>query len=539
MPSNSNHVWVKQKKISCPNDHEILLKGFVSREVLSQLVEALSQEKVNTERISLIIGQIRDTFALIIKLSGSFFVCTDHVASTNIFLATDSLGLTLPKIRILNNQENTIDSWSIRQVLMSGFVGSHGTVFNNVRKVPAGCWALIRQGNVECVIPHFSYLPNDISSVSPGPDSNKSFESELTDTVLEIFERIRQMYDGEQIVVPLSGGFDSRLVASALHRVGCKNVVCFSYGKSHSWEKEASRAVASKLGFKWINVSYDKPFISKFFSGTTYEHYVEERFEPSGVLHFQELPALWSITQKRLISQHSIFMNGSTGDFLAGGHIPVELFSSAGNEFPNFFRFFLNKHYSLWGDLRDSETDRRIIDMLESDLEFHFRGVRSEVNAAHCLELLEWYGRQSNLIMTMQYVYEFFGYNWHLPLWDKRLVDFFADLPLDHKRHKNFYKEVLVKNNWGGVWQGIPVNNNKVNPISLRLSRYLIKSLSHACCPSCWQAIDRRFFEFYLDEVYNPSCRSYWDIVWNGRGVRNRLSWVALDYVRSLGVESS
>ena len=43
-------------------------------------------------------------------------------------------------------------------------------------------------------------------------------------------KKLSKSCEGKQIAIPLSGGYDSRLIASGLHKIGFKNVICFSYG---------------------------------------------------------------------------------------------------------------------------------------------------------------------------------------------------------------------------------------------------------------------------------------------------------------------
>lgn len=40
-------------------------------------------------------------------------------------------------------------------------------------------------------------------------------------------------------------------------------------------------------------------------------------------------------------------------------------------------------------------------------------------------------------------IWDFFGFQFLLPLWDKELYDFFLHMPFEHKSDKNLYKETL------------------------------------------------------------------------------------------------
>src|SRR4029077_5484177 len=58
------------------------------------------------------------------------------------------------------------------------------------------------------------------------------------------------------IVVPMSGGYDSRLIGVSLRDLGCRKVICYSYGVPGNWESRISRELADYLGFPWLFVPY-------------------------------------------------------------------------------------------------------------------------------------------------------------------------------------------------------------------------------------------------------------------------------------------
>jgi len=46
------------------------------------------------------------------------------------------------------------------------------------------------------------------------------------------------------------------MIARMLKRVGCKDVLCFSYGRPGIWEAPVSRHIAESLGYPWVFVPY-------------------------------------------------------------------------------------------------------------------------------------------------------------------------------------------------------------------------------------------------------------------------------------------
>ena len=73
---------------------------------------------------------------------------------------------------------------------------------------------------------------NSYSSIDVLHNLHKTeFKKKLTQELLKLMKRIGESCKDRQILIPLSGGYDSRLIASGLKKIGVNNVVCFSYGQ--------------------------------------------------------------------------------------------------------------------------------------------------------------------------------------------------------------------------------------------------------------------------------------------------------------------
>ena len=68
---------------------------------------------------------------------------------------------------------------------------------------------------------------------------------------------------------------------------------------------------------------------------------------------------------------------------------------------------------------------------------------REKVNKLNCqfdfenfhriYEILEFEDRQVKYVINGQRLYEFFGYEWRLPLWDSLYLNFWEKVPLEYK----------------------------------------------------------------------------------------------------------
>jgi asparagine synthase (glutamine-hydrolysing) len=55
-------------------------------------------------------------------------------------------------------------------------------------------------------------------------------------------------------------------------------------------------------------------------------------------------------------------------------------------------------------------------------------------------EFWEWSERQPKATVNNQRLYEFFGYQWALPLWDAEMMDFWAKVPYEEKLNQKQIK---------------------------------------------------------------------------------------------------
>ena len=118
------------------------------------------------------------------------------------------------------------------------------------------------------------------------------------------------------IVIPLSGGIDSRLIASVVRFLGYKNVYCFSYGSKNNFESKVSARIAKKLNFKWFFVEHTIANQKNFFTSSLVSDYEQYADNFSSIPYHQDLFSINYLKKKKLIPTNSIIVNGNSGDFI-------------------------------------------------------------------------------------------------------------------------------------------------------------------------------------------------------------------------------
>jgi hypothetical protein len=197
---------------------------------------------------------------------------------------------------------------------------------------------------------------------------------------------------------------------------------------------------------------------------------------------------------------------------------------------------FLDKHYSLWGKLRTNFNDKIIISELSKIAVERFQSKKKDTILLYAIiEGMEWIGRQSRLVINQQRSYDFIGHEWRLPLWSEEFLDFWEGIPPEYKVGQKLYKDVLMENNWGGVWKGIEVNNKQIRPQSLRFARLFVKVLISPFGKKKFHRIEKNIFVYWMHPSYARAVTSYLHVLFDKRGQRNTNSWTADQFIKRNG----
>jgi len=143
--------------------------------------------------------------------------------------------------------------------------------------------------------------------------------------------------------------------------------------------------------------------------------------------------------------ENDIIVNGNSGDFISGGHIPNsakywKLSANINNLINKIFDSHFNKHYSLWNELKNNKNKNVIKEEIFNQIK-DYRNISTALSPHCMLELIELENRQSKYVINFQRVYDFYNIKWLLPLWNKSFLKFWCKVPLKYKiNQKNRWK---------------------------------------------------------------------------------------------------
>ena len=525
------------------NNTTIWIKGNINNFDTKELVNLLN--KIEEKSLKKTINAIHGNFAIIIIKENCAIISVDKIRSIPIFYSCINGQIYVSdhpeKIVQKKSFKKNIDKKAINEILMSGYTIGRKTVYENLNSLISGEMVLIKKNQIER-IEYFKYF-NKISKLG-----TKDLLNELTKITINIFSKLISSINGRQVIIPLSAGNDSRLVASALKHLNYKNVICYSYGRKNSFEVLTAQKIANKLGFKWIFVPlYHKKEIA-FYKSNEYIDYLKFSETYTSVPYIQSLSTIKYLKEKKLIDDNAVFINGNSGDFISGAHTDVLKSSNYSDKSINdrklkILNSLIDKHYSLWGKQKTKESTSFLRDELWSEIN-QFFDKKNKESDHQPFEYSEFINRQSKYVISGQRVYEYYGCDWRLPLWDDEYLFFWSKIPWNLKTNQKLFKDMLKYNNFGGVWtDDFPVNKLNITPFWIIPLRFIFKipfAFFGKKGKSLWHQFEISFFKYWMDNTFMIRSVNYFRIIKDiFKKPENYVSWQVEDYIKDIKNEGS
>jgi asparagine synthase (glutamine-hydrolysing) len=126
-------------------------------------------------------------------------------------------------------------------------------------------------------------------------DSNfEEFEKPFNEASSQLFENLIEKLESKTAVIPLSAGWDSRFILAGLVKKGFSNIICFTYGKTNSYEIEIARATCEKLNIHWHFVEYNDAVFENYKTAFAWE-YEQFASQYTSIAYEQDFFAVWKL----------------------------------------------------------------------------------------------------------------------------------------------------------------------------------------------------------------------------------------------------
>jgi len=434
-------------------------------------IAAALEACVTTEAWLDVVRRLNGSYVAVKVHGDSLLAAVDRVRSIPLFYAHDDSGVFLSDsahrvLRACNVRE--MDPLAASEFHLTGYVTGGETLLAGVFQVEAG--AAVHFDASKARAPE-TYRYHEFCHRDHFRAQHDSLISRLESVHAGVFRRLVQSCGTRPIVIPLSGGYDSRLIGVSLRDLGLRDVVCYSYGVPGNWESRISRELAKYLGFRWEFVPYSQERWRAWAGSDRFADYFHEAGNLSSVPHIQDWPAVLELLRESRIPRESIFVPGHSGDFLAGSHIPKTFGSRSTITRREVLDSLQAAHYSLWDWPRAGQAE------LKDCFDHRIEAVIGRIDdgppeqAADAFERWDLQERQAKFICNSMRVYEFFGFEWRLPLFDHELMDFWARVPMELRLGRKLYLE------FARTRQALPIT--EANSDYGSLMRMLVRAVEH------------------------------------------------------------
>ena len=436
-------------------------------------------EQFDPDSLADFLASIKGNFALIAQGPEWILAITDTIRSYPVIYAD----LKDDGIRISNSASllknaaglNELDALGALEFKMAGYVTGRSTLYKNLKQLQAGELLFYDSRKKDlCITRYYTYLLD--TKRTQGADALIDELAAITDS---IFAGIIEEASGRPIWVPLSGGLDSRLVLCKLKELGHRRLFAFSYGPPGNYEAKAAKVVAKKLDVPWIFVPSKQKESRDFFNLEKRKSYWQFADGLCSIPFMQDLDVLLQLMKQGRLTENAIIINGQSGDYITGGHIPMTMIEK-GDDFSleEMLTYIYERHFALWLQFMNNEHAEKIKNAARGLIEDVLQKKPQKAIYSY-YEYWEWQERQCKYVVNGQRNYDFLGLEWKLPLWHKDYLDFWCNIPLELKANQKLYKDYLCSYNYRGLfadfnptiwrWPGIMIG---IVPIA-RLVKFL------------------------------------------------------------------
>lgn len=448
------------------------------------------------------VGRLNGCFAAATVRDGHLLAAVDRIRSIPLFYAIEN-----GDVRLSDSAYAVIpqeDCAKIEDIVdlefrLTGYVTGKQTLHPRVFQVEAGQAVVLDASATPTTLRYHEFRHGDF--LPEGSDLIARLESVHS----KVFRRLLETTEGRTLVLPLSGGYDSRLIGVSLRDLGVRNVICYSYGIPGNWESRISRELAEYLGFRWEFVPYSAERWRAWATTSRFAAYFRAAGNLTSVPHIQDWPAVLELQGDRRVPPDSVFVPGHSGDFLAGSHIPksyaVRRTITRGELLDSLF----SAHYSLWD--WPSGMDRELREKFGRRIEAVV-GPVADASAEYAADIFERWDlqeRQAKFIANSVRVYEDFGFEWRLPLFDNELMDFWARIPLGLRTGRKLYFEFVRQR------QALPVT--AANADRSAFAGWLIRAIERARLRPLAKRVQRAMRRWHWRGVYTSSPLAWLELI--------------------------
>jgi asparagine synthase (glutamine-hydrolysing) len=343
------------------------------------------------------------------------------------------------------------DPVTAAEFLLTRYVAGPDTIWQGVHSTQAG--EVVRVGTDTRRRNHCEVAPDE-RAAETGADATAALD-EAFETAMA---RLLAVAGERRVVVPLSGGYDSRLLVAALAERS-HPVTAFAFGRPGHPDVEMSREVAARLGIDWELVAYDRADWQEWYHGPSGQRLRERAFAGDALPFLAAQPAARRLVESGRVPADALWCPGHAVSTL-GERLPAFVGNMSDGRAPDcasdesneqsaptldgLIEHILDSQYTLW-EWSDPAFAAAARERIERGLLGGRPGLTGPASAAAAFERWAWRGRQTTFTTGDVRGYEAAGLDWWLPLWDPAYVRAWQRLSLAARHDRRAHRQLATE----------------------------------------------------------------------------------------------
>lgn len=312
---------------------------------------------------------------------------------------------------------------------------------------------------------------------APGLTDEDALDARFDAALNAALDRAFEWIGDRQVVLPLSGGLDSRLLAVLLKQRGVENVLNFTYGVGETREVGISRTVSEALGQRWEFVQYTADELRRAWASPEAAAFIREAYAGAALPHVQDWYAITRLRERGLIDEDAVFLPGHT---IVGNMHDEQVLDEPGTMSRERLTDLIAHHHSSIRPKPQAILNNpgfvRKIDAFLDRIGYDGSPL-SRLDALEGWNLLE---RQTKYINHSMRGYEHFGYAWALPMLDVELYDVWDTFDLSIAKDRAWYARYVARHYAAATGSGLDTFQGFAAANVSQSSRDRVKSVLRA-----------------------------------------------------------